>query len=237
MVYSQGDDVNCIIAVQINEQSFEVTYQQVKQGLWGLQDSCRPQALGGSSVSTNGKWSIIVTNNPDYRGSSTTAVARRSVAADSGSLDGSRLVPQVHSLSTRGDGDDGFSVGIHSVGVPGGRNYVGYGMPGQGKYKTTKSDTKSFTYTTSMEVSADILKIVSVKVGFEFSTTKSSTTTEGAEITFFCATNENAYLYLEPLYEVWSGALTPSGEKLSVSRPQTNNDGHVLAQYGYECRA
>jgi len=133
--------------------------------------------------------------------------------------------------------DQSFNVGIHSTGVLGEKQYIGYGVPGEGTYTTTKSDTRSTTYSTSMEVSADIMKIVSVTVGFEFSTTKSSTTTEGVTIPFRCAANENAYLYLQPLLEVWSGALSPSGEKLSVSRPQTNAEGHTMGQYDYECRA
>jgi len=233
VIFNNGDGVNCVVGVQINEAGFAVTYQQVTQGLWGLKDSCRPLKLGGTSVSTNGKWSVFALSNPDYRG--TTVVGRRAIP-DLGSLDGSVLVPQVKSLAARADGDQSFNVGIHSTGVLGDKQYIGYGIPGEGSYTTTKSDTKSFTYSTSISVSADILKIVSVTVGFEFSTTKSTTTTEGITIPFKCAANENAYLFLQPLLEVWSGALSPSGEQLSVTRPQTKDDGSALASYDYQCR-
>jgi len=222
-----------VVQVAIFEEGFAVTYQQVTQGLWGLSDSCRPLSLGGTSVSTNGKWSVSAVLNPDYRG--TAVVGRRSIP-DSGSLHSSILVPQVHSIAARADGDQSFNVGIHSTGVLGDKEYIGSGLPGQSSYTITKSDTRSFTYSTSMSVSADILKIVSVTVGFEFSTTKSSTTSEGVTIKFECSANENAYLYLQPLLEVWSGALSPSGEKLTVTRPQTKEDGSAMAQYDYQCR-
>jgi len=102
MVFGNGDNVNCVVIVQINEQGFAVTNQQVKQGLWALADSCRPLQLGGSAVSTNGKWAISAVSNEDYQG--TSDIARRSLNAAQGYVNKASIVPRVNSLKMRADG-------------------------------------------------------------------------------------------------------------------------------------
>ena len=49
--------------------------------------------------------------------------------------------------------------------------------------------------------------------------------------------NSNQYgqVYFQGYAEVWQGVLKPSGDQLTVTKPQVNSDGSTAGFYQYDC--
>ncbi|OAG05276.1 uncharacterized protein CC84DRAFT_1206720 [Paraphaeosphaeria sporulosa] len=232
-----SDQSDCQIDVSFWDQSYTVTENQIYNGINGVKTTCFPAGTGGAANEVGGRFSIAVRNNPNYDppDNKKRTVARSAARTISVPMGEKGSIIEV--VAKRADGDTSFSYGVHTTNAKPGdmKHNIGDGLPGGStwEWSSEKSVTDHVSFSTS--VSAGIEGIVSASVGTEISHDETFTSGQTTTITIKCDDNQYGQVYFQGYAEVWQGVLLPSGDQLTVTKPQVNSDGSTAGFYQYDC--
>ncbi|KAF2114344.1 hypothetical protein BDV96DRAFT_95022 [Lophiotrema nucula] len=231
------DQHDCKIDVSFWDLSYTVTENQIYNGIYGVKTTCFPSGTGGTANDVGGRFSIAIRNNPNYdppdnkKRSAVKAIARGPLVpiGEKGS--------RTEVVTKRADGDTSFEYGVHTTNAKPAdmKHNIENGYPANSQWTWTqdKSVTDHVSFSTS--VSAGIEGILSTSLSTEISHDTTYTSGQATTITIKCDDNQYGQIYFQAYAEVWQGVLEPSGDQLTVTKPQTNSDGSTAGYYEYDC--
>lgn len=116
-----------------------------------------------------------------------------------------------------------------NVEYPDGGKIVGV-APSGSAYVIRETEEYGYSMSVSASVSAGFADIIEVEVGFEFSASRTYSTTEGFNVNVDCPSGQDGVIYYYPLFRKVTGVALPSRTELVVWIPMDTNLGNYRVQ-------
>jgi hypothetical protein len=108
------------------------------------------------------------------------------------------------------------------------------GMPAGSSHMIREDETVSSGISTSMEMGASFFEIFTASVGVEISQEQSSTSSFGTTILADCEPGQTGVIYWKPLFTLYQGKWTPSGNYVDIWVPDDPEVGR--SNFGVRCQ-
>lgn len=121
----------------------------------------------------------------------------------------------------------------NNVQIPGTEGAVTGRLTAGSTYTTTQSEALTIGTSASVEVGASFFEIFSASVNAEVSQETTSTSTSGIDVLVDCESGQEGIIYWYPVFTVYQGRYTPSGDNVDFYIPDNSASGQ--SNFGIRC--